>query len=283
MDFELSQQEKEFQKEIREFLDKEVNAGVIAETESLQGPGPYSKELLRKLGAKRLLTPSWPEEYGGRGLSFVCDTIFFDELVYHRGPFPLDGVELGRCLLRHGNDYLKNKFVRSLAKGEIDIALGFTEPDSGSDLASLQFRAVEDGDEYVLNGQKIYNTEAHTCDYHWILTRTNPDPLVKHKGLSIFIVDLKSPGITIRPLRTMAGLRTNEVFYEDVRVPRENMVGERDQGWAISQSALREGGPGYTAGYRHRFEALINYLTKERPDILRETRGLLKSWPGIIF
>jgi 3-oxocholest-4-en-26-oyl-CoA dehydrogenase alpha subunit len=270
MDFELTNAEKEYRKELREFLDKEVNEGVIAETESLKGPGPYSKELVRRLGSKSLLTPSWPEKYGGRGLSYVCDTIFTDELVYHRGPFPLDGVELGRCLMVAGSEYLKDKFLLGIAKGEIDIALGFTEPDSGSDLASLQFRAVEDGNEFVLNGQKIYNTEAHTCDYHWVLTRTNPDPTVKHKGLSIFIVDLKSPGITIRPLITMSGLRTNEVFYEDVRVPKENMVGEKDNGWRTSQAALREGGPGFTAGYRHRFQAVINYLTKERPDILRK-------------
>jgi alkylation response protein AidB-like acyl-CoA dehydrogenase len=166
---------------------------------------------------------------------------------------------------------MKDRFLLRIARGEIDIALGYTEPDHGSDIASLQFSAVEKDDHFLLNGQKIYNTEAHTCDYHWLLTRTNFDPSVpKHKGLSIFIVDLKSPGITIRPLTTMAGLRTNEVFYEDVKVPKENLVGKKDDGWRTSQSALREGGPGFTAGYRHRFEAIIDYLVNRRPDILRD-------------
>ncbi len=275
MDFQLKPEEKAYQQELRDFLDNEVNENVINETESMLGPGPYSKELIRKLGERKLLTPSWPAEYGGRDLNFVCDTIFLDEIIYHRGPFPIDGIELGRVLISVGSSYLKKKFLPGIASGEIDIALGYTEPDSGSDLASLKFSAVENGDEFILNGQKIYNTEVHTCDYHWVLVRTDPNAKPKQNGLSIFIVDLKSPGITIRPLFTTAGLRTNEVFYDNVRVDKKNLVGEKNQGWKASQGALRGGGPGHPAGFRHRFEHLMNYLLHERSDILAENPWIL--------
>ena len=272
MDFEFTPEELAYRKELKEFLDKEVTPEVVAETESLQGIGPYTKEFVRKMGAQRLMVPSWPKEYGCRGLSDVCETIFHDELVSHRGPFPLDGIELGVTIIHYGNDYLKKTFVPRVASGEIDIALGFTEPDAGSDLAALKMRAVEDGDEYIINGQKIYNTEAHHCEYHWLLTRTDPD-VERHQGMSLFIVDLKSPGITIRPLYTMAGLRTNEVFYEDVRVPKQNMVGEKNQGWPVSQSSLRGEGSGGSltaAKLRQEFRSFVNFLLNERPDILEE-------------
>ncbi len=280
MRFDLTPEEKAFQQEIREFMDKEVNDGVIAETESMQGPGPHTKELLRKFGKERMLAPSWPKEYGTRGMSFTAETVFMDELISHRGPFPLDGIEIGRGILAYGSESMKKKFLPPIARGEIDIALGYTEPDAGSDLASLQLRAVEDGDSYILNGQKIYNTEAHHCEYHWVLTRTDTT-VPRHKGLSLFIVDLKSPGITIRPLYTMAGLRTNEVFYEDVRVLKENMVGEKNQGWEIAQNALR-GGPGMSnAGMRQRFSTLLKYVLEEGSNLLSEKpwiRDELAKW-----
>ena len=268
MDFELTPEEKAFQKEIREFLDKECNENVVAETLSLQGAGPYSKELLRKMGAQKLLTPRWPVEYGGRGLNAMCEVIKVDEINSHHAPFPLDGVEIGNSLRIVGNEEQKNRFLPGIASGEIDIALGYTEPDAGSDVASVQLRAVEDGDHFVLNGQKIYNSEAHVCEYHWLLTRSDPNAEKKHRGLSIFIVDLKSPGITIRPLITSGGLRTNEVFYEDVKVPRENLVGEKNGGWAVLMSALYGGGGGggLSTGTKNVINTLVKYALEERGD-----------------
>lgn len=271
MDFELTPEEKAFRKEIREFLDKEVNEGVIAETESMEGQGPYSKELIRKMGARKLLAPRWPVKYGGRDMGFMAETIKVDELTYHRGPFPLDGVEIGNTILLCGSESQKQRFLSGIARGEIEFALGYTEPNAGSDVASVQLRAVEDGNEFILNGQKIYNTEAHFADYHWLLTRTDPSAEKKHKGLTLLMVDLKSPGITIRPLITSAGLRTNEVFYEDVRVPKENMVGEKNGGWAVIMSALYGGmGGGSSGAGRLRFETLVKYLLEEKSQILAD-------------
>jgi alkylation response protein AidB-like acyl-CoA dehydrogenase len=268
MDFELTPEEKAFQKEIHEFLDKECNEHVVAETLSLQGAGPYSKELLRKMGAQRLLAPRWPVEYGGRGLSAMCEVIKVDEITSHHAPFPLDGVEIGNSILIVGTEEQKQRFLPGVASGEIDIALGYTEPDAGSDIASIQLRAVDEGDHFVMNGQKIYNSEAHVCEYHWLLTRTNPNAEKKHRGLSIFIVDLSSPGITIRPLITSGGLRTNEVFYEDVKVPRENLVGEKNGGWAVLMSALygAVAGGGMSTGTKRVIKDLVSYALEEKQD-----------------
>jgi 3-oxocholest-4-en-26-oyl-CoA dehydrogenase alpha subunit len=275
LDFEITPAEKAFKQEIREFLDKECNENVIAETESMLGEGPYSKEIIRKMGARRLLTPTWPEKYGGRGLSYVAESIKVDELTYHRGPFPLDAVEIGNTLLLCANESQKQRFLPGIAAGEIEFALGYTEPDAGSDVASIRLRAVDQGDYFILNGQKIYNTEAHFSDYHWLLTRTDPT-LPKHKGLSLFMVDLKSPGITIRPLHTSAGLRTNEVFYEDVKVPRENLVGEKNGGWTVIMRSLYAGGAGASSGSaRLRFEVLVKYLLEEKRDVWTKNPWIL--------
>jgi alkylation response protein AidB-like acyl-CoA dehydrogenase len=266
MDFELTPEEKAFQKEIHDFLDEHCNENVVAETLSMQGAGPYSKELLRKMGANRLLAPRWPEEYGGRGMGAMAEAIKVDEITSHHAPFPLDGVEIGNALFISGTEEQKKRFLPGVARGEIDIALGYTEPNAGSDVASVQLRAVEDGDHFILNGQKIYNSEAHVCEYHWLLTRTDPTAVKKHRGLSMFIVDLKSPGITIRPLYTMAGLRTNEVFYEDVRVPKENLVGEKNGGWAVIMSALYgfAVGGGLATGTKNVIDTLVKYVLEEK-------------------
>ena len=268
MDFELNPEDKAFQKEIREFLDKECNENVVAEVDSLEGEGPYSKELLLKMGARKLLAPTWPLEYGGRAMGHMAESIKVDEITSHHAPFPLDGVEIGNSLLIVGNEEQKKRFLPGIASGEIEFALGYSEPDAGSDVASVQLRSVDNGDHFILNGQKIYNTEAHFSDYHWLLTKSDPDAVKKHRGLTLFIVDLKSPGITIRPLITMAGLRTNEVFYEDVKVPKANMVGEKNGGWAVLMSALYGGGGGggLSTGTKRIINTLVKYVLEEKQD-----------------
>jgi len=263
MDFDLTPEEKAYQEELCEFLKREVNEGVTAETESLQGLGPYGRELLRKLGERRLLAPSWPEKYGGRGLTYVAQAITGDEMSYHRGPWPLDGLVIGPTLSRFGTDSQKDKYLTGIARGEIEFALGYSEPEAGSDVASVALRAVENENEYILNGQKVFNTEAHYADYHWLLVRTDTS-VSKHRGMSMLIVDLKSPGITIRPMKTSAGVRTNEVFYEDVRVPKENLVGEKNQGWGITMSALGSERVMWSGDVKQRFDKLMEYLLEEK-------------------
>jgi len=278
MDFEFTPEEKAFQEELRKFLEKEMNEGVVAETESLQGLGPDGKELLLKMGERRLLAPSWPEKYGGRGLSHVTQGIVFMEMGYFQAPWPIDGLVVGPTLLRFGSEAQKEKYLPGIARGEIEFALGYTEPEAGSDLASVQLRAVKNGDDYILNGQKTFNTETHYSDYHWLLVRTDPS-VSKHRGISMFIVDLKSQGITIRPLITSAGLRTNEVFYEDVRVPEDNLVGEENRGWEYASSAIGFERILWTGDMQLRFEQFVRYLTEEKryENIGRESPWVLDA------
>ncbi len=278
MDFDFIPEEEAFQKEIHEFLAREMNEGIIAETESLKGLGPHGKELLRKMGQQRLLAPSWPEKYGGRGLSAVTQGIVYMEMGYFQAPWPIDGLVIGPTLLRFGTEAQKEKYLPGIAGGEIEFALGYTEPEAGSDLASVQLRAVETDDGFILNGQKTFNTETHYSDYHWLLVRTDTD-VPKHKGISMFIVDLKTPGITIRPLYTSAGLRTNEVFYEDVRVPKESLVGEKNRGWEYAGSALGTERILWSGDMKLRFEQFIKYLAEDTryPDIEVESPCTLEE------
>ncbi len=143
----------------------------------------------------------------------------------------------GYSISLFGSEELKREFLPRIARGEIEFCLGYSEPEAGSDLAVLEMRAVEDGDDYIINGHKIFNTECHYAEYHWLAARTDPD-VPKHRGISLFIVDLKSPGVTVNPMWTMSGERTNEVVYDNVRVPKRMMVGEKNRGFYHIMDAL---------------------------------------------
>jgi alkylation response protein AidB-like acyl-CoA dehydrogenase len=243
MDFELSEEQRRFKQEVCAFLDKEVTEGVTEETDGGLGWGPHSWALMRKLGAKGWLAPTFPVEYGGLGLSRTYRYIVQQELDYRNALAFLKGVGLvgvdmaGPVILRHGSDELKREFLPRIAKGEIDFALGYTEPDAGSDLSMISIRAVEDGDDFVITGQKTFNTSCHFAQYHWLAARTGSD-VPSHKGISMFIVDLKTPGITLNPMWEISDTRTNEVFYDEVRVPKKYLVGEKDMGWYYMTEAL---------------------------------------------
>jgi hypothetical protein len=243
MNFDLTEDEKRFQSELCDFLDGEITREIAEESDSGLGLGPYSWELMRKLGAKRWLAPSYPVEYGGLGLSRIYRYIVQRELDYRNALafikcLGLIGVDIaGPTILRHGSKELKEEFLPRIAAGEIEFALGYSEPDAGSDLSRLRIRAVEDGDSYIITGQKIYQSHSHFAQYHWLVARTDVD-VPRHKGISMFVVDLKTPGITIEPLWEMSGIRTNQVFYEEVRVPKKYLVGEKNRGWYYVASAL---------------------------------------------
>ena len=243
MDFEFTEEEKKFKKEISEFFDREVTEGVIEESDIGLGFGPHSWELMRKLGAKKWLAPSYPEEYGGLGLSKIYRYIVAEELDYRNALVVIRGLGMvgvdmvGPVILRHGNERQKKELVSGIAQGEIDFALGYTEPNAGSDLSQIAMRAVRDGDDYIISGQKLFNTACHFAQYHWLATRTDPDAPA-HKGISMFVVDLKTPGISVSPLWEMSDMRTNEVFYDEVRVPKQCLVGEENRGWYYIVEAL---------------------------------------------
>jgi 3-oxocholest-4-en-26-oyl-CoA dehydrogenase alpha subunit len=264
MDFELNQEQKRFKEEVCKFLDKEVTKGVVEESEAGLGFGPHSWQLMRKLGERRWLAPSFPKEYGGLGLSFMYHYIVAEELDYRNALVLFRGLGLvgvamaGPVILRYGSEEIKEEFLPRLARGEIELVLGYTEPDAGSDLSRISIRAVEDGNDFVITGQKTFNTACHYAQYHWLAARTDPDA-PPHKGISIFLVDLKTPGISFNPLWEMAGARTNEVFYDEVRVPKKYLVGEKNKGWYYLTSALDLERLITVSGLQRTFDDLVAY------------------------
>ncbi len=243
MDFRFTPEEETFRQELRQFLSSVVTPDLKTETGfewHADGfkKGPHSKEFNRMMGQKGYFGVSWPKEYGGQGMSMVYQFLLVEELVRANAPTPgLTLTSIGPTLMKVGSDEQKNYFLPRILSGEIEIALGYTEPGAGSDLASLQIRAVEDGDDFVINGQKMFTSGAHHCEYIWLLARTDPN-VPKHKGISLLLVPVNSPGLTVRPLWTISDGRTNETFYENVRVPRTALVGEKNRGWYYAAMAL---------------------------------------------
>jgi len=238
MDFHFTPEQEAFRREIREFLDRNLTPETREEYDTTHTPGPLSKALLRKIGAQGWLGMGWPTDYGGQGRSMMDQLVFYEELErehVHYGDLTI--TSLAMALIRIGSEAQKREYLPRILRGELSICLGYTEPGAGSDLASLRTRAVRDGDFYIINGQKVYTTGAHYSSHIWLLARTDPQAK-KHKGVSLFLFPLDTPGITIRPLYTMEGIRTNEVFFEDVRVPAACMVGKENTGFYGAAVAL---------------------------------------------
>jgi alkylation response protein AidB-like acyl-CoA dehydrogenase len=197
----------------------------------------FHREMAKKLGAKGWLSRPWPREYGGQDAPLIEQFIFSDVMGYYRGA----GVDhlgvnvLAPSLLISGNDEQKREHLPPTGRGERFWCQGWSEPNAGSDLASLTTRATRDGDDYIIEGQKIWTTGAHRADWINMLARTNPEEK-RSRGLSFFLVDMKTPGITVRPIPAMDGSHMfNEIFFDNVRVPATNLVGEENQGWMASQ------------------------------------------------
>ena len=242
MDFGYTKEEEKFRKRLGGFLDKELTEEIARQNWEDKGVGPEGREFSHKLASKGFLGMSWPKEYGGQGLLSTYDFILLDELGKRWGahvPLDVGYTMVGPTILQRGGENLKKEFLPKIIRGEIEFCLGYSEPDAGSDLAAMQISAVEDDDYYIINGQKTFNTECHYAEYHWLAARTDTNPdIPNYKGISLFIVDMNSPGITIEPLWTMSGERTNEVFYDNVRVHKKRMVGEKNKGFYYMMEAL---------------------------------------------
>lgn len=240
MDFRYSPEEEAFRSEVSTFLDKDLTEEIARQNWRDKGLGPEGREFALKLGAKGWLGINWPKEYGGQGKSQTYQYILLDELGKRWGAHVPNDIALlmaGPIILHHGSEQLKQEILPRILRGEIEFGLGYTEPQAGSDLASMEMRAVDHGDYFLVNGQKMFNTESHYADYHWLAARTDPDA-PKHRGISLFVVDQRAPGITIRPMWTLCGERTNEVFYDDVKVPKSRLVGEKNRGFYYMMGAV---------------------------------------------
>jgi alkylation response protein AidB-like acyl-CoA dehydrogenase len=237
MDFELTPEQQKLEREIYEYLDTLVTPELLAELQvEPEGGGPseapHFNHCLKRLGEDGWLGIGWPKEYGGRGLGPVEQYMFLDAaLGYHAIPLPVLALQtVGPTIMQEGTPEQKERFLPPVLKGDLNIGIGYTEPGAGTDLASLKTTAVRDGDHYVINGQKVFTTLAHFCDYIWLAARTDPTAK-KHKGISIFMVDTKSPGFRAEPLHCMGGFRTNFTYYENVRVPTDCLIGKENRGW----------------------------------------------------
>lgn len=267
MDFSFTAQQ-ELRHQVRSFLNAEFPEAVIGEIEQDWSWGPHTWGWVRRLGSKGWLAPSLPPEYGGIGASHLERFVIAEELdrygapsmgVTAGGPQCLIGANIvSPALVRYGSEAQKQRFLPAIARGETEFAIGFTEPHAGSDLASLEITATEAGDGFVLQGQKCFSTAAHYARYHWLAARTDP-AAPKHRGISLFIVDLHHPGITIQPIWTMSGLRTNFVFYDEVRLPRENLVGEKNRGFYYIVTSLDFERMYTISGLQRTLEQLIEY------------------------
>jgi 3-oxocholest-4-en-26-oyl-CoA dehydrogenase alpha subunit len=242
MQLEFTADELAFRNEVRAFLHRELTPEIFAahRDQSEQGmwTAEFTKAFRRKLGDAGYIGMGWPKEYGGGGRSRIYQAILWDEMEYHRAP----GIDrsvtyVPNAIMAFGSDAQRAEFMPKMTRGELSFFVGYSEPEAGSDLANLKTRAVEDGDDFIITGQKAFSSDAHMADYGWVATRTDPT-LAKHRGITMFIVDMKAPGVTIARHPTLAGWTHHSVNFDNVRVPKSMMVGARDEGWKVIMGAI---------------------------------------------
>ncbi|MCH8007879.1 MAG: acyl-CoA dehydrogenase family protein [Chloroflexi bacterium] len=278
MNFNDTPEEATFRQEVRDFLDKELPERFKGTMDRMAGGGggdmrsrfEEMKEWRKKLADKGWIAAAWPKEYGGAGLGTMEQFIMNEEFAENRAP-QVGGMGvsmIGPTLIIHGDDEQKDEHLSRILSGEVQWCQGFSEPESGSDLASLQTKAVRDGDDYVINGQKIWTSGAQYAHWMFMMARTDPDA-PKHKGISYFMLDMKSPGVSVRPLVNMAGNSMfNEVFFDNVRVPAKNLIGEENRGWYIGTTTLdfERSSIGSAVGQRLQVDTLIRFAKEHKDD-----------------
>jgi alkylation response protein AidB-like acyl-CoA dehydrogenase len=283
MEFRFSAEDEAWRQELRGWIREEFGADWKG-MPSMGGEGEeeyqFAYGVRRKLAAKGWTAPGLPKEVGGMGASFTQQAIFNEELAYNRVPGP-DIISVGYVaptLMLYGTDEQKRHIPKIVAAGEV-WCQGYSEPGSGSDLASLQTRATRDGDDYVINGQKIWTSNAHHADWMFLLTRTDPDA-PKHRGISYMLLDMKTPGITIRPLINMAGRHGfNEVFFDNVRVPVSNRVGEENRGWYVGMATMdfERSAIAASGGLRRGYEDLVGFVRDAGPNVIAMNRAVARN------
>ncbi|MFB3168545.1 acyl-CoA dehydrogenase family protein [Neobacillus sp. 179-C4.2 HS] len=241
MQFHLTPEQLAWQQEVRNFLKEVVTPELLKEVEEHEdkAAGPLEREYYKRIAEKGWKAMNWSKEYGGLERTAVEQFIFNEEFMYAKAPYPLGGeVSItAPSIMKYGTEENKKIWLPKIMEGEVTTALSYSEPNAGTDLASLQTSAVQDGDEWVINGQKTWNTIGHRVSHQWAAVRTDPSA-PKHKGISIIIIPNDAPGVTLVKQHTWGNHTTNEVFFDNVRVPKENLIGNVNQGWMILTGAL---------------------------------------------
>ena len=241
MDFELSAEEQAFANEVERFLDANHDPEVMDPTKENFAQlvdTPKRRAFMKKLAAQGWLGMSWPKEYGGKEMKGVYEYILNEALARRHAPQIGKGVGIiGKTLIRHGSEKLKREFLPQIIAGEIEFAVGYSEPQAGSDAANMQLKAEKVPGGWRMNGQKIWTTSAHFADWYWFGARTDPDKQ-KHDGISVFLLPMRAPGLEIQAMPTIAKDITNSVFFTDVFVPDDYLVGKRGSGFQYISEAL---------------------------------------------
>jgi len=274
MDFEFSPEQQAFAAEVEKFLDEHDDPEIFDLTRENMAQivdTPERRAFMREVGERGWLGLTWPKQYGGSEGEGVYEFLLNEALAARGGPQIGKGVGIiGKTLIAQGNDFLKETFLPMILRNDVEFAVGYSEPNAGSDAASMRLKAVRgerDGKPgWILNGQKTWTTSAHFAEWYWLGTRTNPDD--KHRGITLMLVPLEQPGVTIRPIWTMGDERTNEVFIEDVFVPDEYVVGEVNRGFQyISQALDLERFTLFTfSPIKQRLDLLCEYVRNETRD-----------------
>ncbi|KRA32784.1 MULTISPECIES: acyl-CoA dehydrogenase family protein [unclassified Nocardioides] len=272
MHIDLEPQQIALREELREYFAQlvtpEIRAGLASATGEFGEAGVY-RDVIRQIGSDGWLGIGWPKEYGGQARSMVEQLIFTDVAAIAGVPIPyLTLNTVGPTIMRFGSDEQKEYFLPKILAGDLHFSIGYSEPGSGTDLASLQTKATLEGDEWVINGQKMWTSLIQYADWLWLACRTEPDAS-RHKGLSMILVPAQADGVSYTPVHTVAGVGTSATYYSDVRVPAENVVGERGGGWALMTNQLNHERVALTsaAPLQHSLQLVLDWARATRnPD-----------------
>ena len=230
--------QEKLRQELRSYYAELLTPSVEAELADSRGVGPALRRVVRQMGEDGWLGIGWPVEYGGQGRSAIEQFVFFDESMRAGAPVPMLTINtVGPTIMQFGTIEQKDDFLPRILRGEIHFCIGYTEPGAGTDLASLKTTAIRDGDEYVINGQKVFTSLAGGADYIWLAARTDPEAK-KHKGISMFLIPMSTPGITVTPMSLLSEHDINQTYFDDVRVPASCLVGGENQGWTLITNQL---------------------------------------------
>ncbi len=268
MDFRFTPEQEDFRKEVRGFLESEKQKGAY-ETKCDAWIIGHDPEFSKKVGARGWIGMTWPKAYGGQGKSYLDRLVLTEELLRYGAPVAahwFSDRQIGPSLIAFGTEEQKKEFLPRIIRGELYVGLGMSEPGAGSDLASLKTRAVEEGDHFIVNGQKVWTSGAHSFNYIYLVVRTDAN-VPKHKGISELLVDLNLPGITVRPLIDMTGgHHFNEVFFDNVKVPKNALIGKKNEGWKqiVAQLDYERSGMERLMGNYPLFERILDYARETK-------------------